>query len=155
MSQSHTVAGTPPLSGNTGTRSCCRSWLGLGLDARVTQTWFFLDVRLCCRRWREFSGNIPSVVERRLVVARLPVTEIVLGVVQDLAGLAAVAILALRITGGHGGVVQQRKETSAVLGQDDLSLGALNHGSEFGVVCFLDLLSRLEAVLAKLVAQAS
>lgn len=38
----------------------------------------------------------------------------------------------LRVTGDDGGVVEQVEQTQAVPGEDDLLLGALDGGEEFG-----------------------
>jgi hypothetical protein len=74
---------------------------------------------------------------------RLPVAEVIFGVVQDLTGLGAVGVWLALVAWHYGGVVQELEEAAAVAGQDDLLLGTLDRGEEFGVVGFLELLAGL------------
>lgn len=102
------------------------------------------------RRAAELDGLL--LVVDRLVLMRtevlvlglgLPVAEVVFGVVQDLAGLGAVGVGLALVSWDDGGTVQELEEAAAVAGQDDLLLGPLDGGEEFGVVGFLELLTGL------------
>lgn len=102
------------------------------------------------RRTAELGGYL-LVVDRFVLVGPevlvfglgLPVAEVVFGVVEDLAGLGAVGVGLALVSWNDGAVVQKLEETAAVAGQDDLLLGALDRGEEFGVVGFLELLTSL------------
>lgn len=58
----------------------------------------------------------------------LPVSEVVFGVVEDLARLGAVGVGLALVTWHDGGAVQELEEAAAVAGQDDLLLGPLDRG---------------------------
>jgi hypothetical protein len=75
----------------------------------------------------------------------LPVAKIVLGIIEDLTSLVAVRVGGPSITGHHGSIVKEVKETTAVLGQNDLLLSTLNGRGKFGSVSLLELLARLFA----------
>jgi len=87
-----------------------------------------------------------------IVVVRLgaPVTQVVLGVVEDLASLGAVGVCRARVAGNDGRVVQEPQQAAAVAGQDDLLLCALDDGGELGLIGLLQLLTGLTDVLAEL-----
>ena len=73
----------------------------------------------------------------------LPLAEVVLGVVEDLPGLAAVGVGLASVAGHDGGIVEQLEQALAVASEDDLLLGTLNGGGELGLVCLLELLASL------------
>lgn len=73
----------------------------------------------------------------------LPVAQVVLGVVQDLAGLGALGVRVALVTGDDGSVVQEVQEAPAVARQDDLLLCPLDGGEELGIVGLLELLASL------------
>lgn len=75
---------------------------------------------------------------------RLPVAEIIFGVIQNLASLGAVGVGLALVAWHHGAVVQKLEETAAMAGQDDLLLSTLDRGNKFGVVGFLQLLAGLK-----------
>lgn len=78
-----------------------------------------------------------------LVDVRTPVTEVVLGIVEDLSGLSASFVGRADIAWDDGGVVEELEEAHAMTGQDDLFLGAFDGGEELGIVGLLELLARL------------
>ena len=59
---------------------------------------------------------------------RLPVTEVVFGVVQDLAGLGAVGVRLALVAWNDGAAFEELEEAAAVAGKDDLLLGPLDRG---------------------------
>lgn len=78
-----------------------------------------------------------------VVEVELPIFQIIFSVVQNLSGLCAVAVWAALITRNDRAVIEELQETAAVAGEDDLLLGALNGGDEFGVIRLLELLTSL------------
>ncbi len=84
-----------------------------------------------------------AIVGVVVVSLRLPVAEVVLGVVQNLAGLGSVVVDGLGVTGDNRSVVKKLQQAATVLGQDNLLLGTLNSGGELGLVGFLELLASL------------
>lgn len=80
-----------------------------------------------------------------VIILGLPVAEVVLGVIENLAGLAGVVVLGLGVAGHNRGVVEKLEQAAAVLGQNNLLLGALNGGGKLGLVGFLELLASLWA----------
>ena len=74
-------------------------------------------------------------------MARLPLAQVLLGVVEDLArGLALGVRLAL-VARHDGGVVEQVDQLARLAGEQDLLLGALDDGGRVQVVCLLQLLA--------------
>merc|ERR1711977_629334 len=71
----------------------------------------------------------------------LPVLEIILCIVQDLAGLTGMLVGWTDITRDDGSVVEEVEETATVAGEDDLLLCALDGSCELGSICLLHLLS--------------
>lgn len=84
-----------------------------------------------------------AIVGVVVVSLGLPVAEVVLGVVQNLAGLGSVVVDGLGVTGDNRSVVKKLQQAATVLGQDNLLLGTLNSGGELGLVGFLELLASL------------
>lgn len=80
---------------------------------------------------------------QQIMGIKLPVAQIVLGVVQNLTSLCTVVIRARLFTRNDGAVVQEMYQATAMAGQNDLLLGSFNRSKEFGVVCFLELLASL------------
>lgn len=78
-----------------------------------------------------------------VIQLRLPVLEVIFSIVQDLSSLCAVVVRALLLAGHNGAVVEELEETATVTGQDDLLLGTLDCGKEFGVVGLLELFTSL------------
>lgn len=72
----------------------------------------------------------------------LPLAQVVLGIVEDLAGLATVLVRGAGIAGNNRSVVEQLEQALAVAGEDNLLLGALNGGSKLGLKGLLELLAR-------------
>lgn len=79
----------------------------------------------------------------------LPLSKIVFGVVENLASLMAVLEDGASVTWNDGSIIEKVQETTAVAGENDLLLGALDGCSEFGGVCFLELLATLCGGLVK------
>ncbi len=77
------------------------------------------------------------------MLLRLPVREVIFGIVKDLAGLVCVLIGWTDITWDDGSIIDEVEETATVASKDDLLLSALDRGSEFGGVGLLQLLSCL------------
>lgn len=73
----------------------------------------------------------------------LPVTQVILGVVQDLAGLGTMGVWVTVVTRDNGGVVQEMQEAPAVAGQNNLLLCPLDGGEELRVIGLLELLTSL------------
>jgi excinuclease UvrABC helicase subunit UvrB len=73
----------------------------------------------------------------------LPVAEVILCVVEDLAGLVTVGIRGAGVTRDNRTIIEKMQEATTVLGENDLLLSALNSSSKFGLVCFLKLLAGL------------
>lgn len=74
---------------------------------------------------------------------RLPLTEVVLGVIENLSRSTPLLVALTSIARGDGAVVEQSEEAASVLGEDDLLLGPFNNGSELGGIRLLELLARL------------
>ncbi len=79
-------------------------------------------------------------------VLGLPVTQIILGVVQNLAALRCVLVRRALGAGDYRRVIEQLQEPLAVTGQDGLLLGTLDGGCELGCVSLLQFLPGLESV---------
>ena len=75
--------------------------------------------------------------------AGCPFSEILFGVVEDLARLVRVFEGGARVAWDDGGVVEEVEEAAAVAREEDLFLGALDHGGEVDVVGFFELLAGL------------
>ena len=73
----------------------------------------------------------------------LPVAQIVFGVVEDLSGLVALGVGDTGVAGHDGRVVEKVEQTKTVTRKDDLLLGALDGGEEFGSVGFFEFLTGL------------
>lgn len=69
--------------------------------------------------------------------------EIILGIVEHLASSVPVLVGVPGVTRRNRRVVQEVQQAPAVLGEDDLLLGAFNDGSEFGLVGLLQLFTSL------------
>lgn len=80
----------------------------------------------------------------KLVGLGLPVSKVVLTVVEDLAGLRAVLEDSTGITWDDGRVVEEFQETTSVLGEEDLLLGTLNDSGKLCSVCLLEFLTSLD-----------
>lgn len=78
-----------------------------------------------------------------IVHLKAPVAQVLLGIIEDLAGLGAVLELWTHVAGDDGGVVEQVQETAAVAREDDLFLGAFDGGGKLGGIGLLELLSSL------------
>lgn len=78
-----------------------------------------------------------------IIDLKAPVTEILFGIVEDLACLSAVLECWAGVTWDNWGIIKEVQETTAVTSEDDLLLSALNGGSELGSVCLLKLLAGL------------
>lgn len=74
---------------------------------------------------------------------RLPLTEVVLGVVENLSRSTSLLVTLTSIARGNGVVVEQSEEAASVLGEDDLFLGPLNDGGKLGGICRLEFLASL------------
>lgn len=72
-----------------------------------------------------------------------PIAEVVLCVVQNLPRLGSVLVRGARVAGDHGRVVKEGEQAAAVLGEDELLLGALDGREELCVVRLLELLTGL------------
>jgi hypothetical protein len=70
-----------------------------------------------------------------------PVSELVLGHVQDFSCGLSVSESRVGISGNDGSVINEVEQLSCVLGQKNLLLGALNDGSSVNVVSLLELLA--------------
>lgn len=64
----------------------------------------------------------------------MPLAQVVLGVVKNLAGLATVSVWVALIARDNGGIVQELEQTSAVARQDDLLFCPLDGGEELGII---------------------
>jgi hypothetical protein len=100
------------------------------------------------RRAAKLSGRLLLVgrsvlVEMLVFRLRLPVAEVIFCVVQNLAGLSTVGVGLTLVAWDYGGIVQELEEAAAMAGQDDLLLGSLDRGEEFGIVRLLELLTGL------------
>jgi len=73
----------------------------------------------------------------------LPLAQVVLGVVQDLARLGPARVHGASIAGHDGAVVEEAQEPASMAGEDDLLLSALDGGGELGLVGRLQLLASL------------
>lgn len=73
----------------------------------------------------------------------LPCLQLLLGVVEDLAGVVGVGEGLAHIAGDDGCVVEVVEQAAAVFGKDDLFLCAFNGGGEVEVVSFFELLTGL------------
>lgn len=73
----------------------------------------------------------------------LPCLQLLLGVVEDLAGVVGVGEGLAHIAGDDGCVVEVVEEAAAVFGEDDLFLCAFDGGGEVEVVGFFELLTGL------------
>lgn len=72
---------------------------------------------------------------------RSPVSEFVLGNIQDLSCVLSVSESGVGISRNNRSVVNEVEQLSCVLGQKNLLLGALNDGSSVNVVSLLELLA--------------
>lgn len=104
---------------------------------------------LCCRRFDGVLGGglvaVLAVLKALVLIDELglPLAQIVLGVIEDLAGLAAVGVRLAGVAGDNGRVVEQLQQALAVAGQDDLLLSTLDGGGKLGLVRLLELLAGL------------
>lgn len=73
----------------------------------------------------------------------LPIFEIILSVVQNLTCLGTVTVGVAYLSRNHGTVVKQLKKATTVTGEDNLFLGSLDCGQEFGVICLFEFFPRL------------
>ena len=73
-----------------------------------------------------------------------PVPQVVLGVVEDLAGLRGVLVPGTGVSRHDRRVVEQPQEPLAVAGEDGLLLGAFDDGGELGLVRLFQLLASLQ-----------
>lgn len=73
----------------------------------------------------------------------LPVLQVVFGVVENLSALGAILVHYAGVTWHDGRVVEQVKQATTVLGQDDLLLGTLDGGGELGGIRLFQLLASL------------
>lgn len=87
--------------------------------------------------------TLPPRGRPKLLLLGPPVAEVVLGVVQDLPRLGPVLVPGARFAGDHGGVVEEGEQATAVLGEDELLLGALDGSEELCIVGLLELLACL------------
>lgn len=69
--------------------------------------------------------------------------QVILRVVEHLAGRVPVLVGSPHVAGRDSRVVQEVEQTATVLGEYDLLFRALDNGSEFGVVGLLQLLTSL------------
>jgi hypothetical protein len=74
----------------------------------------------------------------------MPLAQVVLGVVENLARLRGVRPRAAVVTGRDRAVVEEVEQASAMLGENDLLLGALDRRRELGRVCVFELAAGLE-----------
>lgn len=72
-----------------------------------------------------------------------PIAKIILAVIENLARIVGFRILSPSVARYYWCVVNEGQKTTPVLGKDNLLLSTLDRGKELGVVCFLELLSRL------------
>jgi hypothetical protein len=70
-----------------------------------------------------------------------PAAEGGLGVVEDFTGGGLLGVCGALLAGDDGSVVEEVEEFTGVLGEQDLLLGALNHGRGVEVVGFLEFLA--------------
>lgn len=161
----HTVAFTIDTSlsrghGRTlvvGGRSEFRRLAIIGADSTLSWTILLVVAHAHCSRTvvalrREFliRNNFMLMKFAGILIIRveLPVFQVVLGVVQDLSSLGAMAVWAALVAGDNRAVVEELQEPAAVAGEDDLLLRPFNGGEEFGVVGLLELLTGLDVLVS-------
>ena len=74
---------------------------------------------------------------------RLPVTQILLGGLEDLARLVGVVEGRACVAGDDGGVIEEVEETATVAGEDDLFFSAFDGRGEVEIVGFFEFLAGL------------
>lgn len=74
----------------------------------------------------------------------LPISKFVLGVVEHLTSFFGMRKGRVRVTWDYRSVVDQVQNSTSLLGQDDLFLGALNCSSKVDIVGLLEFLAGLE-----------
>jgi len=80
---------------------------------------------------------------------RLPVSELVFGIIEDLAGLFHAFVGRMGVSGHDGSVVKEVYQTTRLLGKNDLLFSTLNGGCEVDIKSLLEFLTGLVTVLEK------
>ena len=96
----------------------------------MRRSWHQIRPQICRRAGNGFKAGSPF-------------SEILFGIVEDLARLVGVLERGPGVAWDHGGVVQEVQDAAAVAREEDLLLGALDDGGEVDVVGFFQLLTSL------------
>jgi hypothetical protein len=78
--------------------------------------------------------------------AGLPFTEIILGILKDLACQGLIVIRLASITRNNRGVIDVVEQATSMASQDGLLLGTLNDGRQVDIIGFLELLPGLQMI---------
>lgn len=78
--------------------------------------------------------------------AGLPFTEIILGILKDLACQGLIVIRLTSITRNNRGVIDVVEQATSMASQDGLLLGTLNNGRQMDIIGLLELLPGLQGI---------
>jgi hypothetical protein len=87
---------------------------------------------LLCRH----QSTIEISAARDILEIWLPILQIVFSIIKNLTSLARMLERGADVARDNGCVVEEVQKTTTVAGKDDLLLGALDRGGEFGGVGF-------------------